>query len=127
MPIEFDSYERSGDEGAWVTDPETNGYRILEFLAPRPDMGFTPKEIHDATGVARGSVGTTLRRLEERELVRHKEPFWAIDERGLESLEATVSGLHAVEASTTYDWGDDSPETYRIGLDAVRDEQGNGD
>ena len=76
MLVQFDAYdERTGridlSEGS-------NAHTILAFLAPHPDQGFTPTEIHEATDIAYGSVGPTLQRLEERELVRHKAPYWSI-------------------------------------------------
>ena len=80
MPVEFEDYrESSEDDGFdWTLREGSNAHTILSFLAEHPEQGFTPKEIHEATGVARGSVGKTLQRLEERQLVRHAEPYWAI-------------------------------------------------
>jgi DNA-binding transcriptional ArsR family regulator len=80
MPVEFEKYRESTDseEFDWTLSEGSNAHRILAFLAKHPEQGFTPKEIHEATDVARGSVGKTLQRLEERQLVRHAEPYWAI-------------------------------------------------
>lgn len=82
MAVEFEEYQESSDNGEfdWTLQEGSNSHKILAFLAKHPDQGFTPKEIHDATGVTRGSVGKTLQRLEERQLVRHAEPYWAIGE-----------------------------------------------
>lgn len=82
MAVEFEEYQESSDNGEfdWTLQEGSNSHKILAFLAEHPDQGFTPKEIHDATGVTRGSVGKTLQRLEERQLVRHAEPYWAIGE-----------------------------------------------
>jgi membrane protein implicated in regulation of membrane protease activity len=41
---------------------------------------FTPKEISQETDIKKGSIGTVLSRLEDRELVRHKGKYWAIIE-----------------------------------------------
>ena len=122
MPVKFDDYEAASEEGQWAIDPQSNGHKILAFLAQHPDTGFTPKEIHEATDIPRGCVGTTLRRLEERGLVRHKEPYWAVDRDGLDAYETILVSVQATEATTTYDWGDADPEAYRIGLDAVRED-----
>lgn len=119
MPVKFDEYETASGELDWALDPDSNAYQILSFLADHPETGFSPSEIHEATDIPRGSVGTTLRRLEERELVRHKEPYWAIDTAGLEAHEAILRSLKAVETATTYDWGDADPDSYRIGLEAA--------
>ena len=106
MPVKFDDHEASGDD----------------VVALDPETGFSPEEIHEATGIPRGSVETTLRRLEERDLVRRKEPYWAVDRRSIETYEAVLTSVRAVERSTTYDWGEADPADYRIGLDAVSED-----
>lgn len=108
MPVDFEAYEPDdGGRGFRITG-DSNAYEILEFLADNPGQGFTPKEISERTGVPRGSVGTTLARLEERDLVRHKEPYWALGED--DRLAAYASMLHGVEAAGerfgNEDWGD---------------------
>lgn len=79
MPIGIDRFEGEPVE-ALDLEAGTNPYRILEFLAEHRDLAFTQKEIHQATGIKRGSVGTTLSRLEDRGLVRHRGRYWAIAE-----------------------------------------------
>ena len=76
MPVEFEEYQNSNDDDDldWTLREGSNAHLILSFLAEHPDQGFTPKEIHEATGVTRGSVGKTLQRLADRQLVRHAEP-----------------------------------------------------
>lgn len=122
MPVQFDEYEATDADIEWALDPESNAYAILAVLARNPETGYTPKEIHEATDVPRGSVGTTLKRLENRGLLRHKEPYWAIDRAGIETYEAVLTSLQTTENATTYDWGEADPADYRIGLDAVTDE-----
>lgn len=78
MPVSFDEYEE--DTGRMDLSEGTNAHAILSFLAETPDQGYTPQEIARGTDVKRGSVGTTLSRLEDRGLVRHKAEFWAIGE-----------------------------------------------
>lgn len=78
MPVQFDEYD--GENGRMDLSEGTNAHTILTFLAERPDQGYTPKEIAESTGVNRGSVGPTLSRLEDRDLVRHKGEVWAIGE-----------------------------------------------
>lgn len=95
MPVTFDEYEPD-DEGFLTVEEGSNAYMILDFLATNPDTGYTPKEIHEATDIPRGSVGTTLSRLEDHGLVRHKEPYWAIaDEDRLAAYEGIQHGLDA--------------------------------
>lgn len=122
MPVKFDEYDAISENHDWAIDHTTNAFTILSFLVEHPEMGFTPAEIHEATELPRGSIGTTLRRLEDRDLVRHKEPYWAADRRGVEAYETVLRSLEAVETSTTYEWGDADPSTYRIGLDAVSED-----
>jgi len=85
-------------------------------------VGFTPSEVREATDLPRGSVGTTLRRLAKRGHVRHKEPYWAIDDAGIEAYETVLTSVRTVEDSTPYDWADTDPDAYRIGLDAVQED-----
>lgn len=80
MPVRFDEYEDVDHEFDPALREGSNGHRILSFLADHPTQGFTPKEIHEATDVPMGSVGPTLQRLKDRDLVRHSEPYWAIGE-----------------------------------------------
>jgi hypothetical protein len=97
MPVDFKSYDPDADQSLQLTEG-TNAHTILGFLADRPEQGFTPKEISENTDVPRGSVGTTLSRLHDRGLVRHKEPYWAIgDDDRLASYGAMVHGLTAAE------------------------------
>lgn len=110
MPVDFETYdpdENPRGGGLRLTEG-SNAYEILQFLAAHPGQGFTPKEIGEATGVPRGSVGTTLVRLEERELARHKEPYWAIgDDDRLGAYAAMIHGLDAAEDRFgDEDWGD---------------------
>lgn len=96
MPVDFKSYDPN-DHSLQLTEG-SNAHTILTFLADHPAQGFTPKEISDATDLPRGSVGTTLSRLHDRGLVRHKEPYWAIgDDDRLASYGAMIHGVEAAE------------------------------
>ena len=73
MPISIDEFE--------THDPErrkTNAERVVEFLARNRDKAYRAIEIAEATGVNEHSIHPVLNRLEERGLVRHREPYWAI-------------------------------------------------
>jgi DNA-binding transcriptional ArsR family regulator len=65
MPVDFESYHLND-----LPDEGTSGRRILEHLAQHPEFGLTPSELTDEFDIQRGSVGTTLSRLDERGLVR---------------------------------------------------------
>lgn len=77
MPININEYE-AHDEDRLPLTPGTNAATIMQFLAQHSEQGFTPKEIHEATGVKRGSVGVVLHRLEKRDLVRHVDHYWTL-------------------------------------------------
>jgi hypothetical protein len=76
----------------------TNAHRILSFLAEHPEPGFTPREIHERTDVPRGSVGTTLSRVERHGLVRHRGESWAVEVTDQDDW-----------YTSTPDWADDLP------------------
>ena len=104
MPVDFDEYTESDEFGNWLS-PGSNSYTILSFLAEHPEQGFTPTEIHENVDIPMGSIGPTLQRLEDRQLVRHKGSYWAIarDDR-LASLTATLSTLKSIDELD--DWDD---------------------
>lgn len=101
MPIPAD---RLDEEPVEVLDLQegTQPYRILQFLAENDDKAFRQSEIHEATGIKRGSVGAALSRLEDRGLVRHRGRYWAIAED--DRLASFVAQTHASSASTTDDY-----------------------
>lgn len=104
MPIEIDEFE-SGPDEALDLQAGTQPYRVLEFLADHDDQAFTQTEVHDATGIKRGSVGAVLSRLEERGLVRHRGRYWAIGED--DRLASFAAQTGASSASTTDDYYDE--------------------
>lgn len=103
MPVDFHEY--SAEQGRIDLTEGTNGQVLLSFLLEYPGVGFTPAELHEETGVARGSVSPTLSRLERAGLVRHEGNYWAAaeDDR-LAAASASVVGLAAVEEDYGDDW-----------------------
>jgi len=101
MPIGIDRFEDGPDD---VLDIQagTQPYRVLQFLAEHSDEAFTQTEIHELTGIKRGSVGAVLSRLEDRSLVRHRGRYWAIAED--DRLASYVAQYAASSASTTDDY-----------------------
>ncbi|MFC6961168.1 MarR family transcriptional regulator [Halocatena marina] len=74
MPIssaEFDQYEPP-------THPETNAERVIRFLVQNRDQAYKASEIVAETDINPNSIHPVLTRLEDRSLVRHKEPYWTI-------------------------------------------------
>lgn len=107
MPVRFDSYDE--DVGRMDLTEGSNAHAILTFLASNPETGYTPAEIHEETGIPYGSVGPTLQRLHERDLVRHKEPYWAIGEkRELARLGVLSASVEAIDERL----GREDPETW---------------
>lgn len=113
MPIDIDRFEE-GPEEELRAGGRTNAEEILSFLASNPDRAYTPKEIHEETRVARGSVGVVLSRLEERELVRHRGEYWAIAD--VEDIEKTLSAMATARAATER-FGPEDPEEWGPGVE----------
>jgi predicted transcriptional regulator of viral defense system len=119
MPIDIDRFEE-GPLDELRARGQTNAEKILSFLASSPDKAFTPKEIHEATEVARGSVGVVLSRLEDQGLVRHRGEYWAIAED--EDVEKTLSAMATARAATDQ-LGPEDPDEWGPGVDADGEEQ----
>lgn len=116
MPVSFDSYDE--DRGRMDLAEGSNAHVVLSFLAENPDTGFTPAEIHEGTDIPYGSVGPTLQRLEKRDLVRHKEPYWAVgDERELAYYGQLRSSIAAVDSRL----GSEDPEDWLDDAESIDD------
>ena len=76
MPISIDRF----DEYDSSERPETNAQRVLRFLVTNRDKAFKATEIAEGADVNENSVQPVLNRLRKRDLVRHKEPYWAVGE-----------------------------------------------
>lgn len=116
MPVQFDTY----DEGTGRMDlnEDSNAYTILSFLASHPDQGFTPTEIYETTDIPSGSVGPTLTRLEERDLVRHKTPYWSI---GHDDHLAMYSGMRSTITAIEERFGPEDPDDWLSNAEPVDD------
>jgi predicted transcriptional regulator of viral defense system len=90
MPIEREEFEKSPD-GRMSVGSETNADAVLTFLSDNSDKAYTLDEIHEATGVKKGSLGTVLSRLRERGLVKHRGKYWTIED------DDRLAGAAAVE------------------------------
>jgi predicted nucleotidyltransferase len=83
MPIDIDRFE-----GGDIHTPTTSE-QILRFLIASDNQAYTRQEIADAIDVNPETVGTNLTRLKDHELVRHREPYWALTDdhdRAVETL-----------------------------------------
>ncbi len=101
MPISIDRFDED-PIGALNLEEGTQPYRILQFLAENSDQAFTQTEIHESTGIKRGSVGSVLSRLEDRSLVRHRGRYWAIEDD--DRLASYAAQTQASSTSTTDDY-----------------------
>lgn len=105
MPVDFESYRPTD-----VPDENTNGRRILEFLASNPTKGYRASELAKELEIPRGSVGTTLSRLEDRGFVRHKGAYWAINPDAYDAHTASIIGLKTVAEQFEGDYYDETPD-----------------
>lgn len=119
MPIDIERFEEDPVDELRATG-QTNAEEILSFLASSPEKAFTPKEIHEATDVARGSIGVVLSRLEERRLVRHRGEYWAIADN--EDIETTLTALATARAATDQ-LGPEDPDEWGPGVDTRNEDQ----
>ncbi|MXV61846.1 MarR family transcriptional regulator [Natronorubrum sp. JWXQ-INN-674] len=101
MPITIDRFDEEPVDALDLQEG-TQPYRLLQFLATHSDQAFTQTELHEATGIKRGSVGAALSRLEDRGLVRHRGRYWAIAED--DRLASYAAQTNASSVSTTDDY-----------------------
>jgi len=117
MPIDIDRFEDAPEEDLRAGGP-TNAEVILDFLAANPGQAFTPKEIHERTDVARGSVGVVLARLHEDGLVRHRGEYWAVAD--VEDIDVTLTTMAATRAAND-SLGPEDRDEWGPGIDARED------
>lgn len=101
MPIDITQFE-ANPASALELREGTQPYRLLQFLAEHDEQAFTQTELHEATGIKRGSVGAVLSRLEDRGLVRHRGRYWAIAEDDRLASYAAQTGAGSSSTSDDY-------------------------
>lgn len=79
-------------------DEATTAELIVGFLHENRDRAFTRGEIADRIDRRPNTVGTNLSRLKRRDLVRHKDRYWAITDdrdrlRDAAQFSKVLSGL----------------------------------
>jgi len=112
MPISIDEFD-----GRDTDARETNAERVVQFLARNRDKAYRATEIADATDVSENSIHPVLRRLADRDLVRHREPYWAIGD-----LE-TVRDAMAFGSTTSFLDDELGPESEEEWLTAARENE----
>lgn len=85
-----------------AVDPHRQGLEPLFDVVP---IALVETEIHETTGIKRGSVGAALSRLEDRGLIRHRGGYWAIDED--DRIASYAAKTQASSASTADDYDDE--------------------
>ncbi|WP_210408977.1 winged helix-turn-helix domain-containing protein [Halorhabdus rudnickae] len=113
MPISKDEFQTIDEGGPSLPDLGANTTQgaVYRFLLEHADQAFRQREIVENVDVPAGSVGPTLKRLEEHGLVEHRDRFWAIadDEHAIAS-----AGLLGTATADTIDGGfsDQDVETW---------------
>lgn len=104
MPISRDEFRSIDEDGPALPDlsPETTQGTVYRFLLEHADRAFRQREIVAAVDVPEGSVGPTLKRLESRGLVDHRDRFWTIADVEHAAMSA---GLHAAATADEVDGG----------------------
>ena len=113
MPISKDEFRSIDEDWPSLPDlaPDTTQGAVYRFLLEHADQAFRQREIVDAVDVPEGSVGPTLKRLEEHGLVEHRDRFWTI----ADTEHAVASaGLHGAATVDDIDGGfsDDDVEAW---------------
>ncbi|MFB6284569.1 MAG: MarR family transcriptional regulator [Halobacteria archaeon] len=80
MPLSREDFEELRDTKLDLS-PDTTQGKIYRHLLLNSDMAFRQKEIVQDVDVPGGSVGPTLRRLEEKRMVEHRGRYWAVSDQ----------------------------------------------
>lgn len=114
MPIDIDTFEREpGFEG----DEPSHAERVVAFLARNDDKAWTRGEIAEGTGLDPNAVSSVLARLKQRDVVRHKSPYWALGDESRvraaanfgDSLDALNEHLGAEDMTA---WRAEAPDEH---------------
>ncbi|WP_185903234.1 MarR family transcriptional regulator [Halonotius terrestris] len=106
MPISKDEFQGIDEDDTSRPDlsPETTQGAVYRFLLANADRAFRQREIVEAVDVPAGSVGPTLKRLEDHGLVAHRDRFWAIAD---DEHAAAAAGHHSAATADAVDGGFD--------------------
>ena len=107
MSIDIDRFDDRPPEDLVET---SNAERVVRFLYENRDRAWKAREIARRSEVHENSIHPVLSRLEDRGLVRHKGPYWAITD-DKERLRR-ASDLHRVMASFDELYGEEDREQW---------------
>ena len=125
MPISKDEFQSIDEDGPSLPDlaPDTTQGKVYRFLLEYAGQAFRQREIVDAVDVPAGSVGPTLKRLEQHGLVEHRDRFWAI----VDAEHAVASaGLHGAATADELDGGfsdEDVDAWMETAVDPIEEKQ----
>ena len=99
MPISKDEFQTIDEDGAMLDlASDTTQGKVYQFLLRNADKAFRQREIVDSVDVPQGSVGPTLKRLEQHGLVDHRGRFWKIADAEHAVASAAYLGAAAANA-----------------------------
>lgn len=111
MPVRIDEFE-TGEFPSGPSVPE----QVLIYLYANRNKAFTRSEVATKIGADPNTAGTALSRLKQRDLVRHKNEYWAIIKH-LDRVQDAY-GLHSImEQLTDEDGGIDADEWNAVAPD----------
>jgi Mn-dependent DtxR family transcriptional regulator len=106
--IDIDEFENAdADEFEERNDTE----RIVSFLNRNDDRAWKAATIAERIGLETDAVSAILSRLKQRELVRHKRPYWAITD-DTERLQSAYQ-LHRQHEAADDQYGEERLEDLR--------------
>lgn len=100
MPVRIDTLEEGH---SLPVKPGTNAHKILSVLVANSELAFSASELAEITDVPSGSVSKTLSRLEDQDLVRRIDGYWAAAEDVTATQVASLVSLEAIQER----YGDD--------------------
>ena len=106
MPIDIERFERESE----FQRSDTYAERIIRFLATNADKAFQRDEIADGTSIDSDTVSAVLSRLKDRNLARHKPPYWAIGDP--DRVRASLDFARDIEAFDEQ-LGEEEMESWR--------------
>jgi predicted ArsR family transcriptional regulator len=119
MPIDIDTFEHEDQ----FDESPSHAKQIVTFLAANSDQAFQRGEIADATGIDPNTVSAVLSRLKDRDLVRHKPPYWALGDHN-----RVTAAFDLSQDIRTFDeqFGEEEMEAWRTaGSDEAHPSDGN--
>lgn len=105
IPITRDTFRKISDEEEHprldLSSDTTQG-QIYRFLLNNADRAFRQREIVAGVDVPEGSVGPSLKRLEERGLLEHRDRYWTVMDT---EHAVTSAGLLGAASANAVDGG----------------------